>query len=1076
MRFSTTRFLLVNLVALFLLANTPSAGALEDGRLGLFDAKISPDGTMVAFAWVGDIWVVEVDTGQCRRVTDNVAHDYHPVWFPDNSKLAFTSNRDGNDDIYTVGVNGGIPTRHTWHINYDIALDVTPDGENILFRGYRTMYQPDLFVVDIHGGLPRPVTSDTGVKREACYSWDGEQIVASRGSAGWTRRQYNGSGDTDLLVMNSDGSDIRWIERGYDGNDFWPCYGANDEEIYFVSDRNGMENIFKIPAEGGPAEQLTFFDDRPVLFLSSAENGRISFIQDFRLWVMDPGEEPRVVDLDCSSEPKHSQDVRLDISGNVSEFEVSPLGTHLALIVRGELYITTLHEPDETATLGDQRFWESVRVTESVSRERDVAWHPDGDRVVLISDRNGNNEVYEVDLRTFEWTQVTDTPVEEYRPMYSPDGSILAYWRGNTELIVRDMETDRERVILHRSLQNSPWPENYAWSPDGRWIAYTGLDQLNEEEVWVVNVDDGADPVNVTLHHDYDTFSGWSEDGKNIYFMSNRGLNWGMNGWGSWSRGSAVYCLPLIHEPAPRSDLLEFPEEEDEEEPDEEESGENGDEEDEVPEEEINFNRIEERARLVSPTSGGGWWAALSPDSSTFVYTANPLGVNTLYMVPFEGGSATRITDVPSGIDYLQWLPDGRGVFYQTDGRIYFWEKSSKSTYQVPINGRLTINLADERVQMINETERILRNHFYDEDMHGTDWAQAIEFYTPFVREAAAPEEFQLLMRMLFGELDASHLSCYAASSREGIASNPGFLGVEFNPFTEGPGLQVTRVWPRGPAEYESVDIEVGDWVQEINGEPVSTGRNYWELLDDAVARTTILTVASGQYTEEFREVEIAPVVWYSRNPLSYSHYECIYFDWVERNRELVETATDGRIGYVHISGMSGTQLERFAQELFTENLDKEAIIIDVRFNGGGNTHEQLIDILSRPQFGWNYSRDVHRIPMPYFQWNRPTVVMINERSFSDAEIFPSAFRDVGLGVLIGETTFGGVIGTWNISLVDNQTRIRVPRVGWYTLAGENMENTGVVPDIRIEQDLNHLRDGIDDQLNAAIRYLLGEL
>ena len=349
MKLNPPRLLIATLIVLLMLIYSPTAGAIEDGRLGLFDAKISPDGTMVAFAWVGDIWVAEIDTGRCSRVTDNVAHDYHPVWFPGNEKLAFTSNRDGNDDIYTVPISGGVPARHTWHVNYDIALDVTPDGEHILFRGYRTMYQPDLFVVDIHGGLPRPITNDTGVKREACYSSDGSEILVSRGSSSWTRRHYNGSGDTDLLKMNSDGSDIRWIERGYDGIDFWPCYGANDEEIYFVSDRNGMENVFRIPANGGPAEQLTFFDGRPVLFLSASDSGRLSFIQDFRLWVMDPGEDARMIDLDCASEPKHSQDVRLDISGNVSEFDVSPLGTHLAIIVRGELYITTLHEPDETA-------------------------------------------------------------------------------------------------------------------------------------------------------------------------------------------------------------------------------------------------------------------------------------------------------------------------------------------------------------------------------------------------------------------------------------------------------------------------------------------------------------------------------------------------------------------------------------------------------------------------------------------------------------------------------------------------------------------------------------------------------
>jgi len=1057
-----------------LIALGSGAKAVADGRLAIFDAKISPDGRRVAFSWVGDIWIADVETGRCRRVTDHVAQDWGPVWFPGGTKIAFTSNRDGNDDVYSVPISGGAPIRHTWHGNYDVALDVSPDGETILFRSYRRIYSSDLYEVDLLGGLPRPVTNDTGVNRDACYSSDGSRILVCRGPLGWTRRDYNGSGDTDFYVMDRDGKNMRWIENAYDGMDYWPCWGPGDEHIYFVSDRDGTENVYRIPGSGGPAERLTDFTDRPVLFLSVARTGRLAFVQDFRLWIMDPGGEPRMVDLDCASEPKHSQEVRLDFAGNVSEFDVSPLGTHLALIARGELYVTPLHEPDETPPLGDERFWEAVRVTETTSRERDVTWHPDGDRVALISDVDGNQEVYEIDLRTLEWKRLTETPDEEYAPDYSPDGMMLAYYRGNDILIVRDVLSGSESILVHEPLQTSPWTPAYFWSPDSRWIAYNGVDEAEEEEIMVLPVNrDGssAEEVNITLHHDADYLKGWSEDGKNIYFMSNRDQAYGLNSWGWWGRGYSLYMIPLRYEPAPRSDVLEFPENSVEEPAEEDEvEGEK-----EKPVVEIDFDRIEERARLVSPTRGGGWLAALSPDSKTFVYEASPLGVRSLWSVPFEGGSATHIADVPDGVDELMWMSDGRGVFWLSAGRVYFWEKE-ESVYGVPTYGRLTVDQSAERDQMIHETGRILANHFYDPELHGARWNEAIDFYTPFVREAAVPEEFATLMQMLFGELDASHLGCWTTGSNEGIGSNPGYLGVEFDPTTTGPGLQVTKVWPRGPADYASTRIQPGEWVLAINGIPVSPADNYWKLLDDAVARTTVLTVASDQQGANSREVTLAPVTWWDDDPNKLSWWEIVYFDWVEEKRAVVENASDGRIGYVHISGMSGPQLERFAQELFSENFDKEALVIDVRFNGGGNTHEQLLDILSRPQLGWEQSRDFDRIAQPSRRWDRPTVLLINERSFSDAEIFPAGFRALGLGTIIGEKTFGGVIGTWNIALVDGVTYIRVPRNGWYTIEGVNMENMGVEPDIRVVEDLNHIRDGIDDQLNAAIEFLLSEI
>jgi tricorn protease len=388
----------------------------------------------------------------------------------------------------------------------------------------------------------------------------------------------------------------------------------------------------------------------------------------------------------------------------------------------------------------------------------------------------------------------------------------------------------------------------------------------------------------------------------------------------------------------------------------------------------------------------------------------------------------------------------------------------------------LTIDLAAERREMIYEAGRMLRNHFYDPEMHNRDWNAAIDLYAPLVEEASTPEEFHLLMMELLGELDASHLGCYGPGSNEGIGADVAELGLEFDPNTSGPGLLVTYVLPRGPADFPDLGIKTGEWVLKIDGVDVSPMMNYWSLLDDLFARTTVLSVAPDQSGRDAREVAIGPVRhdWGDPRHLPWSAAE--YKAWVDGVRAHVNEKSGGRIGYVHIQYMGGGPLEDFARELFTEDTNKDALIIDIRWNGGGNIHEYLIDILSRPQFAWSRPRDGNIVQQPAHRWGRPTVLMINERSTSDSEIFPEAFRELHLGTIIGEPTPGAVIGTDEFRLVDGQTGLRLPMEGWFALDYRNLENTGVQPDIRVVNDLNDIRNGIDDQLDASIEYLMKEI
>ncbi|HDS30840.1 MAG TPA: hypothetical protein ENN67_07330, partial [Firmicutes bacterium] len=693
------------------------------------------------------------------------------------------------------------------------------------------------------------------------------------------------------------------------------------------------------------------------------------------------------------------------------------------------------------------------------------------------------NEIYEICLRTNEWTRITRSPEDEHGPDYSPDGNLMVFIRGNRQLVIRNMSDGKERVVIDALIVRYPYWGSYYWSPDGKWLAVTLSDEAYSDEIYIlpVNEDDSeGELVNITRHHDNDYLMGWSDDGEHIYFVSNRHAQLGLGTYGSWRADTGVYTIPLKRTPPPRSDVLEFPPIEPDDAPDEtngeESENENGDEnESEKAEPEaIHFDRIAERARLVSPTRGTGWAASLSPDGSTFVYVSDALGSNALWSVPFQGGSATRLTDCGTAY-YIQWTPDSKGFYFLDRNRVKYCTKGG-SVSNVTTSGRLTVDLTAERLQMIYEAGRILKNSFYDADMHGVDWDAMVEYYAPLVLESAVPEDFELVMSMLFGELAASHLGFYADTSSEGISFDPGWLGLDFDPATSGKGLLVTKVWPRGPADYPEIDIFEGDWVMKINGADVSTSVSYSQFLDDTFARTTVLEVASDQFGTNSREIVIGPMSGSAGYPYG-TYSAALYLDWTESKRAIVDELTRGRIGYIHLPHMMGEPLERFARELFAENFDKDALIIDVRWNSGGNIHEALFDILSRRQFGWSRNRDEdNRIGQPSRRFDQPIVVLINERSFSDAEIFPEGIRALGLATLIGETTSGGVIGTANITLVDGSTSMRVPRVGWFTLDGRNMENFGVEPDIRVINDLDDVWNGIDCQLLKAIEFLSHEI
>ena len=1026
-----------------------TAQDLEPARF-LRYPTFSPDGKQIAFSYMGDIWVAPAEGGNAIRLTVHPAHDIRPKFSPDGKWIAFNSNREGNYDIFLMPATGGRPKRLTYHSADDILGDWSPDGRWIVFSSNRDHRFAQIYLLEVETGYVRRLTSDETNLHSPTFSPDGRYIVFCRGGTSWWRKGYRGSANSEIwrLPITIEGDRIATGKPErltyYEGNDWFPMVSP-DGTLYFVSDRTGVFNIWRMPLSGtrdkgqgtgkAKVEQVTNHADR-VLYPNLSRDGKfIVYEHDFSLWVVPTkGGKPKRLTIFAPSDEPQNRLQRLTLTSQATEFALSPDGKQIAFVVRGEIFVVNVEKGGE-----------AKRITDHPYRDFDIDWSPDGRKLAFISERDGNREVYIVDVRTRELRRLTNTPdAAESNPEWSPTGNYVAFVRGpfGRQLCWVDVNTGEEKVVVE-----GPFIGEFAWSPDGRWICFNRRDPANNVTDLYIVPWNGGEPVNVTRMPYWNGSIVWTKDGKNIIFRSSRTDN-----------NVDIYVLPLER---PREKLDE------EESESEKKSQERKEGEKKLPEVKIDFTDIHKRIRRLTTTVFNEGSFAVSPDSKTVVFVATPVDQPEIWSVPLEGGSLTRLASGVSA-SQLQFSPDGNRIYFlSTGGTIRYLTRPAGSLGSVNFTARLIVDRVVELQHMFDEGWRLLKEQFYDEKMHGVDWDAMREKYRPLIEHVAAKEDFYALVSMMLGELNASHLGIGGPT-----VSGPetAYLGVWFDPEHRGPGVKISAVLKNSPADKDESRLNVGEFILAIDGVEVSNNEQIWDALADKAGRVVELLVNDKPTKEGARTVKIKPInrgQWLS----------LLYEDWIEKRKRMVDEWSNGRIGYIHIQAMSQSELRKFEREFYAEVVGKkEALIIDVRFNGGGRIHDELLTILKRRLYALEQYRGTPPFTQPFQVWQKPTVVLINEFSASDAEIFPKAFRDLGLGKLVGVPTYGGVIGTYNVTLIDGTTFFRVPVTGWRTLDGVNLENYGVKPDILVEHSPEDNANENDLQLRAAVDLLLKEL
>ncbi len=1027
----------------------------------------SPDGSAIAFSYAGDLWRVSSDGGRAQRLTVHEAYDDVPRWSPDGAALAFSSNRMGNGDVYVMDAWGSVPRKLTCHDAWDRVQCWTPAGGSLFFTSQRDTTESELYEISIDGGMPRRVIADDAYS--ASVSPDGRWIAFVRGHTPWWRQHYRGSASRDIWLRAYGGGPSYHIVS-YAGDDDRPMWGSDGKTLFFMSERDdAVANIWKVSLDlpdgkaisalpgddGGPRvtvpEQVTFHDHDGVQAATISNDGTlITYEWNAGVWKLaTDGGEPELVEIFAPSDIRWNEDLRLTLSSGVTKYALSPDEVQLALIVRGEVFVCPFDDGD-TGT--------AMRITRTAARERELAWMPDGKTLLFTSDREGNYDIYAVrstddeeellskSLRR-EIVQLTDSPEDDERPMVSPDGSTVAYLHGDDYLWVMEPDGSGRRELL---------PDadilHVSWSPDSKWIALSRTTLAHREDIYILP-SGGGDAHNITDHPNDDFQPQWTNDGKRLCFASRT--------------DNGQYTLKYIW--LTRGDYWMTDEER--EDAEDAETGEGSDGDDETEDEdgavivEIDFDGINERTITIMNMRGGYDFYSATPDGHHFAFRSGTLGSDDLWIIDWEGNRLRQVSEGGAGPDEIVWGADGATCYYISRGRLKSVSISSddgsiSGRGQVGFSVRTTVNIPDERRQMFNEAWRLLWNGFYDPEVHGVDWEAMREKYEPGAIAAYTEEEFRAVVREMIGELSASHLGIYKWG---GGGIGTGRLGIRHLENWDGPGLKVRDVISDSPADRAGVTP--GDYVLSIDGRTIESGDNWIGFLQDTVGTRIIMEIADNAAGRKAREIEIRPVSGGTIRSL-------IYEEWVRRNRKVVEENSGGRVGYLHIAGMGVGNLFEFEEDLFAQGSGKDALVIDIRGNGGGSVHDQILRFLDRRPYGYTTSRTRPPTRNPLELWGKPLVLVIDETCYSDAEIFPMGWKVLELGPVVGISTFGAVIGTNDVGLIDG-TMFRIPGSGWFDLDDRNLENWGIEPDIFVESPPEEASRGHDAQLEKAIEVVL---
>ena len=1044
---------------------------------------VSPDGQEIAFVSGGDIWTVPASGGEAHLLMSHPATESRPLYSPDGKRLAFVSNRTGNGDVYVLTFATGAVDRITYDDAPEQVSAWSCDGRWIYFSStsHDISGMNDIFRVSAAGGTAMAVSADVYANEFfGTPSPDGSTLAFSaRGIASgqWWRKGRSHLDEAEIWVL-CDGAAApfqRVTEPG--AKELWPMWSADGKTLYYVSDRNGPQNIWMKPLSG-EAKQVTQFTDGRVLWPSISADGRvIAFERNFGIWELDTSTgKSQEVHIALRGAPAGPSIEHLTLSNQFHALELSPDAKKVVFTARGQIFAAGAKE--ESA---------AFRVTHTDGEESDVAWAPDSKRIVYVSDRDGTPHLFEYDFTGNKETQLTHDALGDTAPRFSPDGKELLFERGARELRILDVAEKKERLLTPAKFDPMLFTPNhpYGWSPDGRWIAFLQYGEKNFQDVYAIPAKGGtAQPISFLSDSSADGLF-WSPDGTAVYFITGQRTE-----PNQIARIDLIPREPKFHEDQFRDLFKEEPakpaapgeKKEAEKASDGQESGgakkpSSGEEAKKKPVKpvEITFDGIRRRLHLL-PTGIDANDLSISADGKSLLLRARVAGQTNLYTYSVdelakEPPVARQLTSTAAPKESPQFSPDAKEVFFLEQGRIQVMTVESRVAKPLAVTAELDVDFPREKEEMFRQAWTDLRDSFFDPNFNGVDWNAVRAEYAPRIAGAATPDEVRRLLNLMVGELNASHSGVGAPQGSNQTVT--GRLGVNFDraAYEKDGRLRLAKILPLGPVALAK-EIREGDELLAIDGQPVGAGINLDALLEHKIDKRVVLTVKGSAEASTKHEVVVRPVNQGAEKNLRYR-------EWVEERRAYVEKESSGRLGYVHMPDMSAQSLAQLYVDLDAQNQGREGVVIDVRNNNGGFVNVYAIDVLARRPYLTMTVRGLSPAParsqLGQRALERPTILVTNQHSLSDAEDFTEGYRSLHLGKVVGEPTAGWIIYTSGAALIDGST-VRIPFIKITAADGTPMEMHPRAVDVPVTRPIGESYTGRDTQLDAAVRELLQQL
>jgi tricorn protease len=1049
----------------------------------LSEPSLSPDHREIAFVSGGDIWTVPATGGDAHLLVSHPATESRPLWSPDGTRLAFNSTRSGNGDIYVLTLATGNLERVTYDDVNDVLDGWSRDGKFLYFSSTSRDISgmSDVWRVRADGGTPMQVAADRyAAEYFSAEAPDGATIaITARGVpfGQWWRHGHSHLDESEIWLVHDVAPGAASTPR-YEpvttggAKSLWPMWSPDGSTLYYMSDRSGQENLWSHPARGGEGVQLTHFTDGRLLFPSISADGQlITFERNFGVWTYDvASKQAHQVPVVLRGSPAGPAVEHVTLNNGFQQLALSPDGRKVAFTARGDVFAASARDGGE-----------ATRVTSTPGPEEQLAWAPDSRRLVYSSERGDSWHLYLYDFGSRSETQLTKVTGNDVAPRWSPDGRRIAYVHAAHEIHVLDVATGQDKAVATASLDRPPFVDDraIAWSPDGRWLAYAANDGRERfTNVFIVPADGGA-PRQVSWMPNVNGGGvAWSSDGTFITFASGQRTE-----DGQVIRIDLVPRTPHFREdqfrdlfnnppsrtpsqqPLPSSAPATVPQ------PPSDTAARRDSIAAARRSTNVVFEDIRRRAAAL-PVGVDVSSAVLSPDGKTLLLTAAAGTIPNLYtfslddVAPSEG-VARQLTSTAGFKTAAQWSPDAKEVYYIENGRISVVTVESRTVRSLATSAELDVDFNAEKSAVFQTAWSYLRDNFFDEKMHGADWNGLHEEIGARVAAAHTPDEMRRLMNLMIGELNASHLGIGGPAAQQPFT---GRLGLRFDRarYEHDGKLVVSEVIPLSPAALGS--ISVGDAVVAVDGKPVSPGTNFDALLAYRIGKQTVLSIVP--HAGGSRQVTVRPVNAAQEKSL-------LYRAWVESRREYVTRVSNGRLGYVHMVDMGADALRQLYQDLDAEQHDREGVVIDIRNNNGGFVNPYALDVFTRRPYLNMTSRDTPtadaRTALGQRSLERPTVLVVNQHSLSDAEDFTEGYRAMKLGQVVGEPTAGWIIFTSNRTLLDGTT-VRLPSTRITDANGRDMELVPRTVDVRVVRPMGESYSGRDSQLDAAVQALMTTL